>query len=73
MKPTDHAAVLTALAHRLDDVYAICVTAETALTAQNADRDTEIARCLRAGVSDVISAELRRIRKAIDRLEAPER
>jgi hypothetical protein len=49
------------------------VTAETALVAQNADLDTEIALCLRRGISETISVELRQIRKAIARLEGPER
>jgi len=69
VKPTDCAALLSALVRRLEDAYAVCVTAETALAAQNADHDAEIARCLRAGVSEVVAAELQRLRKAIARLE----
>ena len=71
MKPTDHAALLSGLVRRLEDAYAVCVTVETALAAQNADHDAEIARCLRAGVSESIAAELQRIRKAIARSEPP--
>jgi len=71
VKPTDYAALLSSLVRRLEDAYAVCVTAECALAAQNADHDAEIARCLRAGVSETIAAELQRIRKAIARSEAP--
>jgi hypothetical protein len=48
VKPTDYAALLSGLVRRLDNAYAVCVTAETALAAQNADHAAEIARCLRA-------------------------
>lgn len=68
--PTDPAALRSRLVRRLEDAYAVCVTVEVALVAQNADHDTEIVRCLRAGVSEVIAGELPRLRKAIDRLEA---
>jgi hypothetical protein len=54
----DIVALLSALVHRLEGVYAGCVTAEVALTGQNADHDAEIARCLRAGVSETLAAEL---------------
>jgi len=66
------AALLLRLARRLEDAYAACVTAEVALTAQNADHDAEIARSLRASVSEPIAAELQRIRKAIARSKAQE-
>ena len=66
------AALLARLAHRLEDAYAACVTAEVALTAQNADHDAEIARSLRACVSEPIAAELQRVRRAIARSKAPE-
>jgi len=68
---TNMRALLVQLVRRLEGVYAVCVTAETALAAQNADRDAEIARCLRAGVSETIAAELQRVRKTIARLEVP--
>jgi len=71
LRPTDYAALLSGLVRGLEDAYAVCVTAETALAAQNADHDAEIARALRAGVSETIAAELQRVRKAIARLEAP--
>jgi hypothetical protein len=64
-------ALLTQLVRRLEGIYAVCVTAEVALTGQNADHDAEIARSLRAGVSEAIAAELQRVRKAIARLGAP--
>jgi hypothetical protein len=67
---TDIPTLLARLARMLEDVYAVSVTAETALLAQNADRDIEIARCLRVGVSEVVAVELLRIRKAIGRLAA---
>jgi hypothetical protein len=51
VKPTDYAALLSGLVRRLEDAYAVCVTAQTALAAQNADQDAEIARCLRAARS----------------------
>jgi hypothetical protein len=62
-------ALLAGVARRLEDAYAVCVTAELALAAQNADRDAEIARSLRAGVSEVIAAELHRIGQAAVRLD----
>jgi len=68
---SDIKTLLTQVVRRLDGAYAVCLTAEVALTGQNADRDVEIARCLRAGVSEVIAAELQRIKKAIARLEVP--
>jgi hypothetical protein len=58
VKPTDYAALRSGLVRRLEDVYAVCVTAETALAAQNADHDAEIARALRAGVSEVVAADI---------------
>lgn len=64
-------ALLAGVARRLEDAYAVCVTAELALAAQNADQDTEIAHCLRAGVSEAIATELQRIRRAAARLERP--
>jgi len=72
MKPdADIRALLVRLAQRLEDARAICTVAEVALTGQNADRDAEIARRLRAGVAETLAAELQRVRKAIARLEAP--
>jgi hypothetical protein len=54
------------LARRLEDAYAVCVTAETALAAQNADYDAEIgpvpARCSKCGTrgAEVIAVSIRR-------------
>jgi hypothetical protein len=45
---SDTGGFLVGLASRLEDAYAVCVTAEFALVAQNADHAAEIARCLRA-------------------------
>lgn len=68
---TDLDTLLLRLARRLEDAYATCVAAEVALAAQNADHDAEIARSLRAGVSERIAVELQRVRKAIARSKAP--
>jgi hypothetical protein len=67
----DTRTLLTQLVCRLESAYAVCVTAEVALTGQSADHDVEIARCLRTGVSETIATEVQRVRKAIARLEAP--
>ena len=73
MKPSaanaDLIAFLAGVSRRLQDAYAACVTAEIALSAQNADHDAEIARSLRAGVSEAIAAELQWLRRAARRLD----
>jgi hypothetical protein len=48
VKPTNYDSLVSGLVRRLEDAYAVCVTAEFALVAQNADHAAEIARCLRA-------------------------
>jgi hypothetical protein len=49
--------VLRDIRTRLLVAYATCVTAQQALLAQNGEHDREIARCLRWGVADVLSAQ----------------
>jgi hypothetical protein len=49
--------VLRDIRARLLVAYATCVTAQQALLAQNCEHDQEIARCLRWGVADVLSAQ----------------
>jgi hypothetical protein len=51
-------AVLRDIRARLLVAYATCVTAQQALLAQNGEHDQEIARCLRWGVADVLSAQI---------------
>ena len=46
---------------RLRTVFGTAVTAELALRAQGAERDTEIADCLREGVSVPLAAQLERL------------
>lgn len=50
---------LSLLALRLRVIYGIAVSAELALRQQGAERDPEIADCLRGGVCDPIAEEIR--------------
>jgi hypothetical protein len=49
------------VALRLQVVYSTCVTAQLALEGQHAERDRDIARCLRMGVSEPVTKEVERI------------
>ena len=50
---------------RLRTVFGTAVTAELALRAQGAERDTEIADCLREGVSVPLAAQLERLSRMV--------
>ena len=51
---------------RLRTVFGTAVTAELALRAQGAERDTEIADCLREGVSVPLAAQLERLSRMVE-------
>ena len=54
-------ASLQLLVVRLRTVFGMAITAELALRAQGAERDVEIADCLRGGVSEPLAGEIERL------------
>lgn len=54
-------ASLQLLVARLRTVFGMAITAELALRAQGAERDVEIADCLRGGVSEPLAGEIERL------------
>ena len=52
------AAELGDIALRLGGVYSTCVTVGLALARQNGDQDGDIARCLRLGAGEPVSAQV---------------
>jgi hypothetical protein len=62
-------AQLREIVLRLEAVYSTCVTSQLALKGQNSEQDHDIARCLRLGVSDAVSMQVKRITEIIARLD----
>jgi hypothetical protein len=63
-------AELAGMAQRLEVIYSTCVTVQRALIGQNADQDTDIARCLRLHVSEPVSAQVERLQGILGRLQS---
>jgi hypothetical protein len=71
-------AELVGMAQRLEVIYSTCVTVQRALVGQNADQDTDLARCLMWHVSEPVSVQVERLQAILGRLQsrsksAPER
>ena len=61
---------LSALVRRLQIIYGIAVTAESALRHQAADQYVEVADCLRAGVCDPVADQARDLEAFLERCSA---
>lgn len=61
---------LSALVRRLQIIYGIAVTAESALRHQAAEQDVEVADCLRAGVCDPVADQARDLEAFLERCSA---
>lgn len=59
------------LASKLRVIYGTALAVELALRKQNAERDIDIAECLRAGVCDVIADQEQAIRSLLVECGAP--
>jgi hypothetical protein len=66
--PDERLHRLALLALRLRVIYGTAVSAELALRAQAAEQDPEIADCLRGGVCDPITEQIRVLEDLVERL-----